>query len=145
MTDLKHIRKSFFELLIRVLFVVLPTMAISGYVLNKVNLSYTGFDSGTTAQFIFLFAGILLAYVLAWMNGRFLVLSVILLIIAWLGKVIVENMAGELDLFYAQAKYFLLSTLFVLWRKSKRFLVSIPHHSYGKCTSPNDILLRLDS
>lgn len=114
MTDLKHIRKSFFELLIRVLFVVLPTMAISGYVLNKVNLSYTGFDSGTTAQFIFIFAGILLAYVLAWMNGRFLVLSVILLIIAWLGKVIVENMAGELDLFYAQAKYFLLSTLFVL-------------------------------
>lgn len=107
-----NIKRSVFELLVRILFVVLPTAAVSAYVLNKINLAYTGFDSGTTAQFAWLSSGILTAYVLAWMRGRFIVMSLVVLFFLWIGSVIVANLSGEFDVFYAQAKYWLYTTLF---------------------------------
>lgn len=100
--------------MIRILFVVLPTMAVSAYVLNSINLSYTGFDSGTFAQFMWLFAGIATAYIFSWLRGRFLVFSLVLLLGLWIAKLIVSNLSGEFDVFYAQAKYWLFATLFTI-------------------------------
>jgi transglutaminase-like putative cysteine protease len=114
MSSTAVIRKSFFEFIIRMLFVVVPTMAVSAYVLNSVNLSYTGFDSGTFSQFAWLCSGILGAYILSWLRGRFMVLSLIVLLALWIGKLIIANMSGEFDLFYAQAKFWLYSTLFTI-------------------------------
>src|ERR1044072_3188280 len=114
MSNTPAIKRSLFELLIRVLFVVVPTMAVSAYVLNRINLSYTGFDSGTVAQFLYLFAGIFTGYVLAWMRGRFVVMSLIVLGAIWVGQVIVGNLSGEFDVFYTQAKYWLFSPLFTI-------------------------------
>lgn len=114
MSSTTNIRKSVFELLIRVLFVVLPTMAVSAYVLGAINLSYTGFDSGTVTQYAYLFSGILVAYILSWMRGRFLVWSLIVLGALWIAKAIVANLPGEFDVFYAQARYWLYATLFTI-------------------------------
>lgn len=114
MSSTGNIRRSFFELMVRILFVVVPTMAVSAYVLNTINLSYTGFNSGTFAQFLWLFAGIVTAYIFSWLRGRFLVFSLIVLLGLWIAKAVVSNLSGEFDVFYAQAKYWLFATLFTI-------------------------------
>lgn len=120
-----------FELLVRLLFVVVPTIAVSAFVLNSVNLAYTGFDSGTTAQFAWLSAGVVGAYILSWMRGRFLVWSLVILLGLWIGSVVIGNLSGEFDVFYAQAKYWLFTTLFTIgWvagfliNRSRMFVVA---------------------
>ena len=131
MRSRKDISKSAVELLLRLLFLVVPTMLISGFVLNNINLAYTGFDSGTSIQYLCLFSGLLIGYVLWWMNGRFIVHALILFVLLWIGKLIVDNTGGEFDMFYTQAKFWLYSTLFVIgWvtgfmiSKSRLYLIA---------------------
>jgi protein-glutamine gamma-glutamyltransferase len=103
----------FTEWLLRMLFVALPAFLMSAYVLQNINLAYTGFESGTGGQFIAVASGIVISCTLAMFGARFIVFSLGVVLLMYIGSVISSNAGGEFDQFYLSARYSLYSTLFV--------------------------------
>ncbi|CAN5321816.1 hypothetical protein BH10BAC4_BH10BAC4_02580 [soil metagenome] len=107
-------RERLVQLLIRWLFVVVPT-AIIGYVtLTYINFSYTAQSSSIFNQALFFSSGLLIAYSLYFFRIRWVVTFILLWLAYWMvGKIIVK-LPGEFDVFYATAKFQLYSALFFL-------------------------------
>ncbi|CAN5472660.1 hypothetical protein BH09BAC3_BH09BAC3_34250 [soil metagenome] len=101
------------QLLIRWLFVVLPTIAIGYITLSFINFSYTAQTSSIITQSIFFSVGLLISYSLYFFRIRWVITFLLLWFAYWLiGKIIVK-LPGEFDVFYATAKFQLYSALFI--------------------------------
>ncbi|NOT75812.1 MAG: hypothetical protein HOP08_12870 [Cyclobacteriaceae bacterium] len=107
-------RDRFVQLLIRWIFIVLPTAVIGYITLVYVNFSYTALTSNILTQSIYFGTGLLIAYSLYFFRIRWLVTFILLWFAYWLiGKIIVK-LPGEFDVFYATARFQLYSALFIL-------------------------------
>src|ERR1700754_544818 len=99
----------FVQLLMRWIFIVVPTAVIGYVTLVYANLSYTAFTTGIIAQTIFFAAGLTIAYGLYYFRARW-IFTIILLWIAYIviNRIIVK-LPGEFDVFYATARFQLFS------------------------------------
>ena len=107
-------REKITQLILRWVFIVLPTAVIGYITLRFVNFSYTAFNSGITAQAIYFSLGLLIAYSLYFFRARWVVTFIILWFVYWLiGKSIVK-LPGEFDVFYATTRFQLLGMIFLI-------------------------------
>ncbi|HEU4718596.1 MAG TPA: transglutaminase domain-containing protein [Bacteroidia bacterium] len=106
-------RRTFLQLLMRWLFILVPTLAASYFVLRAIDLRYTSLDTDLGLQALFFGAGLAVAYSLYFFRVRFLV-TFLLIWIAWFvtGKII-SNVSGEFDYFLVKTEFDLFSTLFI--------------------------------
>lgn len=108
-----YTRRTLLQLIIRLLFEALPTLAIAVMTLRHVNFSYTGLDSGIGMQSVWLGAGLIAAYSLYFFKVRPLLTFVLLWLIYLIVHKIIGSIPGEFDVFYHMARFQLYSTLFI--------------------------------
>lgn len=113
MIQLAIMRDRIMQLLIRWVFVVLPTVVIGYITLRFINFSYTAFTEGIPVQTLYFAAGLLLAYSLYFFRARWIVTFAGLWLAYWIAERIIVKLPGEFDVFYATAKFQLYSALFL--------------------------------
>lgn len=107
-------QEKFQQLLIRWVLVVLPTVVIGYVTLRFVNLSYTSLNTGIDSQTVYFALGIILAYTLYYYGARLAVTALLLWVVYWLFENAINKLPGEFDVLYANARFLLFSTLFIL-------------------------------
>jgi transglutaminase-like putative cysteine protease len=107
-------KQKLLQLILRWLFVVVPTAVIGYITLRYINFSYTAFNSGISSQAVYFTLGLLISYTLYFFRARWLITFAILWVGYWLiGKIIVK-LPGEFDVFYATARFQLLGMVFLI-------------------------------
>ncbi len=102
------------QLVLRWIWVLLPTALIGYVTLRMINFSYTSLQTSITSQAIFFAIGLLISYSLYFFRARILVTFLILAAMYWFAQRILVKLPGEFDVFYTTAKFELYSTLFLL-------------------------------
>ncbi|MDQ3111002.1 MAG: transglutaminase-like domain-containing protein [Bacteroidota bacterium] len=107
-------RKTIFQLLFRLLFIVAPSLFVFYLTLKQFDRQYTYLDIGALKQAVYLGAGLTAAYVLYFYRARFIITFPILLLIYWLIGRFISRLPGEIDVFQYAVEFKLYSTLFIL-------------------------------
>jgi transglutaminase-like putative cysteine protease len=102
------------QLIIRWVFVLLPTAAIVDVTLTFLNFSYTAFNTGIVQQTIYFAVGLTIAYSLYFFRARWIFTFILLWIVYYFIAKVIVKLPGEFDVFYATARFELFSALFLL-------------------------------
>ncbi len=106
-------QEKFQQLLIRWVLVVLPTVLIGYVTLRLVSFSYTSLNTGIISQTVYFTLGITLAYTLYYYGARLAITIVLVWFVYWLFEKAINQLPGEFDVLYANARFLLFSTLFI--------------------------------
>ncbi len=107
------IRNRITQLLIRWVFVIVPTAVIGYITLVYVNSSYTSFSSNVSTQAVYFSTGLILSYSLYFFRARWIFTFLLLWLVYWITGKIIVKLPGEFDVFYASAMFQLYSVLFL--------------------------------
>ncbi len=107
-------RKTIFQLLFKLFFIVVPTLFISYFTLAIFNLSYTNLDIGIVNQAFYFGLGLVFSFILYFFRARFVFTFLILLIVYWVLGRILAQLDGEIDVFQVVVKFKLYATLFII-------------------------------
>ncbi|HLG02122.1 MAG TPA: transglutaminase domain-containing protein [Bacteroidia bacterium] len=105
--------RNVFQLMIRLLFEVLPTALVIFLTLRFVNVSFSGFDTGYEKQALYFNLGMAIAYSLYFFRARFIITFGLLLLTYWIIAFIIGKLPGEFDVFRAMISFRLYATLFI--------------------------------
>lgn len=112
MSATSHSKRTVMQLVLRLVFEVLPTAAISWWTLQLLNKSFTSLDTSEGWQTIWLTAGLTISYGLYFFRVRPLFTFVALAILYWgVGKII-GHLPGEFDMFRYTALFRSYALLF---------------------------------
>jgi protein-glutamine gamma-glutamyltransferase len=106
-------RKQFYQLLIRMVLVLLPTSIIGYITLRFLNISYTALNTSVLNQTLYFVVGLVISYSLYFYGGRWVITFLLLWLAYWLIEKSINLLPGEFDVFYTTAKFQLYSTLFI--------------------------------
>ena len=107
-------RKTIFQLLFKLFFIVVPTLFISYFTLAIFNLSYTNLDIGIVNQAFYFGLGLVFSFILYFFRARFVFTFLILLIVYWVLGRILAQLDGEIDVFQVVVKFKVYATLFII-------------------------------
>ncbi|MGL4597088.1 MAG: hypothetical protein ACRCYO_06160, partial [Bacteroidia bacterium] len=101
------------QVFIRLLFVVIPTIALAWFAVQHVSESFTSLDTGATQLAIYFSCGLTVAYVLYLYRVRFSITFALLLLAVWLINKYIDHLPGEFDVFYASVRFWLFRMFFI--------------------------------
>jgi protein-glutamine gamma-glutamyltransferase len=113
MSVAQNTRRTVLQFLLRLLFLVLPTILIVYRTLFEVNASYTWMELSVLKQTIYFSIGIAASYGLYFYRARISISLILLLILYWITGKMISNMSGEFDVFQITVQFKLYSFLFL--------------------------------
>ncbi len=101
------------QLMMRWVWVLVPTLLIGFITLRFLNFSYTALQTGLGNQTFYFGIGLWISYSLYFFRARWLVSVALLALAYFIVDKIITFLPGEFDVFYATARFQLYSTLFL--------------------------------